>query len=221
MLMRASPGNRKDQAFTRLDCVALLATLLLVLVVCVPHAAVRSKTRATRIQCLSSLKQIALAFRMWAEQHDQQFPMQVSWQQGGAKELSLRGWVAPNFWAASNELNSPKVVVCPADKKRLPASANFSSLTDRKVSYFLGLDSTLSNPLSILSGDRNLEINSVAAIAGLVSIKDPQTVNWGRKLLHDGAGNVALADGSVHQTTPKSLRSALEASGRTNAVILP
>jgi len=165
MLTRASPGNRKDQAFTRLDCVALLAVLLM-LVVCVPHAVAKTKARASRIYCVSRLKQIALAFRMWADQHDQQFPMQVSWEQGGAKELSLRGWVAPNFWATSNELNSPKVLGCPADKKRLPPSDNFSSLTDRKISYFLGLNSTLSNPHSVLSGDRNLEINSVAAPPG-------------------------------------------------------
>jgi prepilin-type processing-associated H-X9-DG protein len=221
-LVRALVESKRHQAFTRTDLSVLLVTVVLVLAIWVPHATAKSKVRGTRIHCVSNLKQMALAFRMWASEHEDQFPMHVSWQSGGSKELTLRGWVAPSFWAISNELNSPKVLACPADKKRWPPFTNFASLTDRKISYFLGLDSALSNPQSVLSGDRNLDLNNVPAPAGLVSITDPQTVSWNRKSLHQAAGNLAFADGSVQQVNTDRLRKSLEASGSaTNTVVVP
>jgi prepilin-type processing-associated H-X9-DG protein len=168
------------------------------------------------------LKQMALGFRIWADEHEGRFPMEVSWQEGGSKELTLRGWVAPSFWAASTQLNSPRMLTCPADKKRLPRVTNFASLADRKVSYFLGVDSAISNPQSVLGGDRNLATNNVALPAGLATIADPRMAGWTRESLHRAAGNLAFADGSVQQMTSESLRRSLDASGqRTNTVVIP
>jgi len=148
--------------------------------------------------------------------------MHVSWQEGGSKELTLRGWVAPTFWTMSNELNNPKILVCPEDKKRLPRSTDFASLTDGKISYFLGLDSTLSNLESVLSGDRNLATNNVALPHGLVTIADSQTAGWTRESLHRAAGNFAFADGSAWQASSQELRKRLEASGMgRNRVVIP
>lgn len=219
-LVRVLLKRRKDDALTRGEAISFLAAVLVVVVMCTLRPPTR--TRATRINCVSNLKQMALGFRMWADEHEGQFPMQVSWQEGGSKELTLRGWVAPSFWAASNELNSPKMLVCPSDKKRLPPVTNFASLTDRKISYFLGLDSSLSNLQSVLGGDRNLATNNVALPLGLVTIADPQTAGWTRESLHLAAGNLAFADGSAQQMTSENLRKFLEASGQAKIrVVIP
>lgn len=219
--MRGKMRNRGDKAFSRLDLTALVMAVAVLLGICVPQALAKSKVRASGFYCLSGLKQIALSLTLWAEQHERRFPMQVSWQEGGSKELSLRGWVAPTFWAASNELSNPKILMCPADKKRLPPPTSFASLTDRKMSYFLGYESSITNPASVVAGDRNVEINGVLVSPGLVSIKKPQTVSWNRTSLHEVGGNVALGDGSAHRVTSKQLGTSLEASSTANTLIVP
>jgi hypothetical protein len=54
--------------------------------------ALRSDAQATA--CVSNMKQIGLSLRMWANDHQDTFP--------------------PQLLAATNELNSPRVLVCPA-----------------------------------------------------------------------------------------------------------
>jgi prepilin-type processing-associated H-X9-DG protein len=54
---------------------------------------------------------------------------------------------------------------------------------------------------------------------GLLPIVDPSAVGWG-KTLHGGGGNIALVDGSVHQTTSRQFGRILEI-GVTNRLIIP
>jgi hypothetical protein len=58
-------------------------------------ALAKAKGRASTISCVSNLKQIGLGARMWANDNSDTFP--------------------PDFKSMSNELTSPKVLVCPAD----------------------------------------------------------------------------------------------------------
>ena len=66
----------------------------------------------------------------------------------------------------SNELSTPKVLVCPSDERS--AQTNFSMqvgdastvqgqyFNNWEVSYFLGIDASENNPQMILAGDRNI-----------------------------------------------------------------
>jgi prepilin-type N-terminal cleavage/methylation domain-containing protein len=93
--------------------IAVLAALLL--------PALAKSGRSRRISCISNLKQIGLAFRMWANDHDNQMPWQVSREKGGTLELVADGSVLPHFLAISNELNSPKPLTCSSDAARSKA----------------------------------------------------------------------------------------------------
>lgn len=58
------------------------------------------RERAFRIRCVNQMKQLGLAVRVWATDNDGDFP--------------------PNIHSMSNELVTPKVLVCPADPGRTP-----------------------------------------------------------------------------------------------------
>jgi hypothetical protein len=73
-----------------------------------------SRDRAMRINCISNIKQIGLAARMWANDHQDILPA--------------------NFQTMSNELSSPKVFTCSADTARQGA-ANWQEFDGSSVSY--------------------------------------------------------------------------------------
>ena len=109
----------------------------------------QARERAMRIQCVNNLKQIGLAARMWAQDHNDVYPT--------------------NFVCMSNELNTPKILVCPADTNRVSA-ASFSSFTDANCSYDLFF-ATESEPEQVLS--RCHVHNNVGLSDGSVQMINP------------------------------------------------
>src|SRR5262245_22605539 len=93
---------------------------------------------ARRMQCASNQKQIAFAFHMWSNDHGDQFPMAISGKKGGASDSVGAGDPLHAFLIISNELNSPKILLCPADIKRGPQVAHFESLATKNISYSIG-----------------------------------------------------------------------------------
>src|ERR1700712_3928145 len=73
---------------------------------------VRCHTHNPAISCANNLRQVGLAFRIWAGDGGDKFPMQVSVTNGGTMELVESGTVFPHFQIMSNELNTPKVLYC-------------------------------------------------------------------------------------------------------------
>ena len=117
-----------------------------------------SRARAQSFHCENNLKQICLAFRIWAMDHDDEFPFNVSTKAGGSKEHCVRGSdgfdqnAALHFQVMSKELSDPKILVCPADTAKQPA-ADFSRLEAVNVSYQLrsGTNISDSSPDEILA----------------------------------------------------------------------
>jgi prepilin-type processing-associated H-X9-DG protein len=172
------------------------------------------------VACTANLKHISLAMTLWSVDHGTNFPMEVSSTDRGSKELTDLGWVSPTFWAISNELGNSQIATCPDDKERLPPAKSFNSMPDRKISYFLNRNATFEKQDAVLLGDRNLATNGVGLPGGVAQIQDVQTVSW-TTAIHKGGGNVALVDGSAHQTTSKSLRDALKTTIVTNTLVMP
>ncbi len=119
--------------------VSVVVTLVILPAMLLP-ALSRAKSRAQRINCVNNMKQIGLAFRVWAIDHDDSFPFNVSTNKGGTLELSKLesdGFdrnAALHFRVMANELSTPKILVCPADGKK-KAALDFESLQPGNVSY--------------------------------------------------------------------------------------
>jgi len=177
-----------------------------------------AKRKAKRINCVNNLKQDGLAFRLWEGDNGDKYPMAVSTNKGGTMEYAEDGNAFRHFQVMSNELSTPKILVCPADD-RTPA-ANFAKLKNKNVSYFVGLNAEETRPQMLLTGDRNIT-NGIAPEHSILKLVPDQPAGWTEDL-HNGQGNVGLADGSVQQVTIDSLRNAIKNSAdATNRIALP
>ena len=176
---------------------------------------------ATRIACVNNLKQVGLAFRIFAEDHGNKFPMQLSASEGGTLPFVEGPYTFRHFQTLSNELGTPKILLCPADRQRALAATNFSmDFSDNKLSYFLGIDATPTNAQAFLSGDRNITIGFPARNGVLLMITN-QMVKWTPQI-HEHVGNICLADGSVQQLTSSALQRGLANTGLpTNRLVVP
>jgi prepilin-type processing-associated H-X9-DG protein len=203
-----------------IDALMLVAVVLVVAAVLLSGIARSNPHRpASRVACVNSLKQVGLAYRIWAGDNNDSYPMQVSTNQGGSMELALRGNVLATFQSMSNELSTPKILICPNDSKR-EAATNFFHLSARNVSYFVGVDSVETNAFMLLGGDYNIT-NGTRIRAGLLTLSTHRPSGW-TEALHNNAGNLLFADGSVQQVTTPALRAAVAATGFfTNRIALP
>jgi hypothetical protein len=74
----------------------------------------RTRAKMESIQCANTLSSLGLAARLYAQDYHETF--------------------APDLKSMSNELSTPKILLCPGDKFKLPA-LSFSSLTPSHVTY--------------------------------------------------------------------------------------
>ena len=199
--------------------VALLALLVVVFLV-VPDRNARHRTE--KVICLNNLRQIELAFKTWTADQSDRFVMQMPMKEGGTMELITNGLTYLHFQAMSNELGTPKPLVCPADKgKTVAESFSAGKFDNANVSYFIGVDASDTYPETILAGDRNLSLDGTAVEPGLLPIKTNMLLAWTEDL-HAGWGNIGLADGSMRLVNSVQLRKAVQDSGyRTNRLLVP
>lgn len=103
-------------------------------------ALAKAKAKAQSIACVNNMKQINLAARLWAGDNNDQYPFNVSSSKGGTLELCERGGdgydrnAYRHFQVMSNELNTPKILVCPGDSGK-QAALDFAELQSWQVSY--------------------------------------------------------------------------------------
>lgn len=148
-----------------------------------------------RINCTNNLKQIGLSFKTWSLDNQDRLPMDVPVTEGGAKEALAQGKVYVAFQVMSNELSTPKVLVCPNDQQRQALTGAMWAIVNTNISYFVCQDPSQGGNPGILTGDRNL-INQISASQHYVPFTKELVLAW-TKEMHRKKGNVGFADGSV------------------------
>lgn len=207
MKSHSSCASRANSGFTILELMMVLAACAAVAVVFLLPRNHGNKVRASRINCANNLKQVGLAFRVWAGDHDGKYPMAVSVPNGGTLELIQQGNAFRHFTVLSNELGAPKVLFCPDDRRR-KAATTFAAATDANLSYFICLNAEYgSSPEMWLAGDRSVT-NGFAAVGGTLTFSTNSPVGWNSEL-HNRQGNIVLSDGSVQQFSSNKLRESL------------
>jgi hypothetical protein len=161
-----------------------------------------------------------MAFRIWADDHNNKFPMQVSTNDGGSLEYLSSDKFFLVFSVMSNELSTPKILVCPQDTNRTAATNFTTDLNQSHLSYFIGLDAKGELTDSFLCGDKNLT-NGTPVRNGILEATTNQPTGWNREI-HHFQGNVAVANGYTWQLKNPDLRVAIQKTGlTTNRLALP
>jgi hypothetical protein len=184
-----------------LEVFLVVATLALLAALFIP-AGLSAKAKARRIACVCHLKQVGLAYRLWSGDHGDQFPF-ASTNAESTLAFANSPQVFRHYAIMSNELNTPNLLVCPTDRKRIKA-ADFAKLSNTNLSYFVGLDAREDSPNSLLSGDRNIVGGTTGNGILRVFTPAPSNVGWTTEL-HNQAGNIGLGDGSAQQMTSSTL----------------
>src|SRR5882762_3784422 len=121
--MKLAISKNQNRGLTVLEISVVLAVLLLL--ACLILAALyKANQVAHRISCTNNLKQAGLSFEIFANDHRGKFPMQLSTNEGGGSQFIAGGNAFRHFLALSNELSTPKILICPADKRK--ALTNFA-----------------------------------------------------------------------------------------------
>jgi prepilin-type processing-associated H-X9-DG protein len=218
--MNIAFSPKRERGLTLLEIFVILAVISILAALLIP-ALLYGKVRAQRITCDGYLKGVGLAYPVWESDHKNLYPMAVARTNGGTMDFIT----GPNAWrhfqVMSNELSTPRILICPAESDHMRSAAtNFNFLRNPNLSYFVGLDANEINPQLILAGDRNIT-NGTSVKNGVLDVSTNNSAGWTAEM-HNGHGNMALADGSVQQVSILGLRTAVTNTGlATNRLQMP
>jgi len=258
---------KQKAAFTLIELLVVIAIIAILAAMLLPALAA-AKRKAQRINCVNNLKEIGLAFRVWEGDNNDIYPMNVSTASGGAQQmvssssgLATKGAFVAAFLVMSNELSTPKLLICPSDSARSSIPTNFPQIFNTlfttanppavqvntanavsMTSYLLCGDAAESYPQMIITGDRNIGnngggsgltagqpalnmtgfgTNSVTSSGGSIGTAQPFNWGWTATDLHQKAGNLGIADGSVQQATCSGLTTTLQNATNGAATMFP
>jgi type II secretory pathway pseudopilin PulG len=204
--MRRNVEHRR--AFTLLELIVIMTIICILVAIMIP-ANIKARDKARRISCVGRLKNLGLSYRIFATDHKDRFPWEI---ETNAPPLLKFDDALKHYLIVSNEISTPKILVCPADTRK--EASNWNSFSRENVSYFVGLNSAEHLPQSFLAGDRNLTTNGVPLGPGIVTLRASTNIGWDGRI-HKFQGNAAMGDGSVQQLNSARLREQLENTGQT------
>lgn len=221
-----NPSQGSHFAFTRLELIACLVAVALLITIIVPALA-NSPARSDRVMCFNNLRRIGVAYSQFGlESRSGLPPWRLNTSEGGNANAPGKDNLFVQLSIISNDLAHPRYLADPGDTRRDLAVAkgwgnspdgglHHGNYRNKAISYFLGLDGEFRLPQAVLSGDRNLLAapNAVGCSSGITSASEvrPWATGW-TNAVHGLAGNLVLYDGSVVQVDSAGLRAVF---GRT------
>ena len=231
--MKPRISHRKTTALTMLEAMVVVAVLALLVAIFLP-ALMSHGGRVQLINCVNNLKQVGLAYRIWAGDHSNKYPMAMSVTNGGTLELMRSPDAWNTYLVMSNELSAPIILFCPQDVERRRAATNFSDDLKNHISYFIGQDATVDNPNALLSGDDHFLIKGLPVRPGVIEVTSNTPIVWSssrhvEKETHfwvfstrTSYGYIGLGDGSVQAIKDSNLSIQIAQTGiATNRLAIP
>lgn len=198
------------KAFTLIELLVVVLIIGVMIVMLLPH---RHRTLpASSVKCMYNLKQVGLGLLMYASDHADQYPWQVSTNSTVTRDALESRMASEQFNSLSNYVQSLSAFICPTDKTRT-AATNYSSFGNSNLSYFAALSATVTSGSNmwqlILAGDRHLSVSGQAVKPGFRTLDQSSPPGWTEELHKTDnkttRGCLLFADGHVQFTQAKSL----------------